>query len=40
MIEGTVRFWVTPSWFGRLTAGYGTVGGGRLTDDDYLSVDG
>jgi len=40
IVEGTVRFWVTPSWFGRLTAGYGAVGGGRLTDDDYLSVDG
>lgn len=40
IIEGTVRFWFTPKWFGRLTGGYGAIGGGRLTDDDYLAADG
>ncbi|HKT34827.1 MAG TPA: hypothetical protein VJR03_08330 [Nitrospira sp.] len=38
--ELTAKLWVTPKWFGRLTGGYATIGGGRLTDDDYLAVDG
>ena len=40
IVEGTVRLWVTPKWFGRLTGGFGVIGGGRLTDDDYLAADG
>ncbi len=40
IIEGTARLWVTPKWFGRLTGGFGAIGGGRLTDNDYLSADG
>jgi hypothetical protein len=40
IVEGTARLWVTPKWFGRLTGGFGAIGGGRLTDDDYLAVDG
>jgi hypothetical protein len=40
IIELTAKLWVTPKWFGRLTGGYGAIGGGRLTDDDYLAVDG
>jgi hypothetical protein len=40
VFEVTARVWVTPKWFGRLTGGYAGIGGGRLTDDDYLAVDG
>jgi hypothetical protein len=40
IFEVTGRLWVTPKWFGRLNVGYGAIGGGRLTDDDYLAVDG
>ncbi len=40
IFELTARLWVTPKWFGRLTGGFGAIGGGRLTDDDYLAVDG
>lgn len=40
ILEGTVRFWFTPRLFGRLTAGYGVIGGGHLTDNDYLVADG
>ena len=38
--EITGRLWVTPKWFGRLNVGFANVGGGRLTDDDYLAADG
>jgi hypothetical protein len=38
--EITAKLWVTPKWFGRLNFGYAGIGGGRLTDDDYLAVDG
>lgn len=38
--EITGRLWVTPKWFGRLNVGFANIGGGRLTDDDYLAVDG
>ena len=37
-IAGT--YWFTPRLFGRLNLGVGGVGGGRLTDDDYLAADG
>ena len=37
-IAGTM--WVTPSMFGRLNVGFAGIGGGRLTDYDYLAVDG
>jgi hypothetical protein len=40
IIEGTARLWMTPKWFGRLTGGFGAIGGGRLTDNDYLTADG
>ena len=40
VFELTARLWVTPKWFGRLTGGFAGIGGGRLTDDDYLAVDG
>src|SRR6478672_6578229 len=38
--ELTAKLWITPKVFGRLTGGYAGIGGGRLTDDDYLAVDG
>ena len=37
-IAGTL--WVTPRLFGRLNIGVAGIGGGRLTDNDYLSADG
>ena len=40
VFELTGKLWFTPKWFGRLTGGYAGIGGGRLTDDDYLAVDG
>ena len=40
IMEGTVRLWFTPRLFGRLTGGYGVIGGGDLTDNDYLAADG
>ncbi len=40
VFELTAKLWITPKWFGRLTGGYAGIGGGRLTDDDYLAVDG
>ena len=40
MVELTAKLWVTRRLFARLTGGYGVIGGGRLTDNDYLSVDG
>ena len=38
--ELTAKLWLTRKMFARLTGGYGTIGGGRLTDNDYLAVDG
>jgi hypothetical protein len=32
--------WFTPRLFGRLNIGVAGIGGGRLTDDDYLAADG
>jgi hypothetical protein len=40
IVELTAKLWLTRKLFGRLTGGYGTIGGGRLTDDDFLAVDG
>jgi hypothetical protein len=40
VIELTGKAWVTPKWFGRLNVGVAVIGGGRLTDDDYLTADG
>jgi hypothetical protein len=37
-IAGTL--WVTPRLFGRLNIGVAGIGGGRLTDYDYLAADG
>jgi len=36
-IAGTM--WVTPRMFGRLNVGFAGIGGGRLTDYDYLAAD-
>ena len=33
-------YWFTPRFFGRLNVGVAGIGGGRLTDDDYLAADG
>lgn len=33
-------YWFTPRLFGRLNLGVAGIGGGRLTDDDYLAADG
>lgn len=33
-------FWLTPKLFGRLNVGFAGIGGGRLTDDDFLAADG
>ncbi|HKQ35116.1 MAG TPA: hypothetical protein VJT11_07430 [Nitrospiraceae bacterium] len=32
--------WITPRLFGRLNVGVAGIGGGRLTDNDYLAADG
>ncbi len=40
MVELTAKLWVTRKLFARLTGGVGAIGGGRLTDNDYLAVDG
>ncbi len=40
VLELTGTVWVTPKWFGRLNVGVASIGGGRLTDDDYLAADG
>ncbi|TKB66636.1 MAG: hypothetical protein E8D47_06585 [Nitrospira sp.] len=37
-IAGTL--WLTPRFFGRLNIGVAGIGGGRLTDFDYLAADG
>lgn len=37
-IAGT--YWFRPRLFGRLNFGVAGIGGGRLTDDDYLAADG
>jgi hypothetical protein len=37
-LAGTL--WFTPKLFGRLNVGFASIGGGRLTDDDYLAADG
>ncbi len=36
-IELTAKVSVGPRWFGRLNVGGAKIGGGRLTDDDFLS---
>lgn len=38
--ELTVKVTSRSRWFGRLNAGYADIGGGRLTDDDFLIQDG
>jgi hypothetical protein len=40
VVEFTAKVSVGPRWFGRLNIGGANVGGGRLTDDDYLVPDG
>ncbi len=38
--EFTAKLSVGPRWFGRLNLGGTGIGGGRLTDDDFLTPDG
>lgn len=38
--EITVKVSTRSRWFGRLNFGYADIGGGRLTDDDFLVQDG
>jgi hypothetical protein len=40
VVELTGTAWLTPRWFGRLNVGGASIGGGRLTDNDYGSVGG
>jgi hypothetical protein len=40
VIDLTGTYWVRPQLFGRLNIGFAGIGGGRLTDDDYLAADG
>jgi len=40
VIDLTGTLWFTPRVFGRLNVGFASIGGGRLTDDDYLAADG
>jgi hypothetical protein len=40
VFDMTGTFWFRPQFFGRLNIGVAGIGGGRLTDDDYLAVDG
>jgi len=37
VIDLTGKFWFSPRVFGRLNGGFANIGGGRLTDDDYLT---
>jgi hypothetical protein len=37
VIDLTGKFWFAPKIFGRLNGGFANIGGGRLTDDDYLA---
>lgn len=40
IVEFTAKVSVGPRWFGRLNIGGAHIGGGRLTDDDFLRPDG
>lgn len=40
VVEFTAKVSVGPRWFGRLNVGGAGIGGGRLTDDDFLRPDG
>ncbi len=40
VVEFTAKISVGPRWFGRLNFGGASIGGGRLTDDDFLTPDG
>jgi hypothetical protein len=40
VVEFTAKVSVGPRWFGRLNIGGASIGGGRLTDDDFLRPDG
>lgn len=40
VVEFTGTLWVGPRVFGRLNGGFADIGGGRLTDDDFLVQDG
>ena len=37
VVDLTGKFWFSPWVFGRLNGGFANIGGGRLTDDDYLT---
>jgi hypothetical protein len=40
VVEFTAKISVGPRWFGRFNIGGAHIGGGRLTDDDFLRPDG
>jgi hypothetical protein len=40
IVEFTAKISVGPRWFGRLNIGGASMGGGRFTDDDFLTPDG
>ncbi len=40
IVEFTGKILIGPRWFGRLNIGGAGIGGGRLTDDDFLTPDG
>ncbi len=40
IVELTAKVSVGPRWFGRVNIGGASIGGGRLTDDDFLTPDG
>ncbi len=40
VVEATAKIYLGPRWFLRLNAGGASLGGGRLTDDDFLAPDG
>lgn len=39
VVEATAKLSMGPRWFGRLNLGGAGIGGGRLTDDDFLTPD-
>ena len=40
IVELTAKVYLRPHFFGRLQVGGAQIGGGRLTDDDFLAADG
>ena len=40
VVELTGKAWLNQRWFGRVNGGFGQVGGGRLVDEDFVSIGG